>query len=81
MRKKLTGIVLSDKNKKTRIVVVERMVRHPRYKKNILVRKKFHCHDEKEISKSGDKVVIVETRPMSKLKRWAVLNVVGKVEE
>ncbi|MCD6412536.1 MAG: 30S ribosomal protein S17 [Elusimicrobia bacterium] len=80
MRKKLTGVVLSDKNRKTRIVVVDRLVRHHRYKKSVRVRRKFHCHDEKEISRAGDSVVIVETRPMSKLKRWAILQVIGKEE-
>lgn len=76
-RKRLQGTVVSEKMKKTRVVEVERLVRHPKYQKVLKKRNKFYAHDEKEISKLGDFVVIEETRPMSKLKRWRVVEVKG----
>jgi len=75
MRRKLTGIVLSDVDDKTRIVEVKRTFRHRKYNKVIKSARKFHCHDEKNISAKGDKVVLMESRPFSKLKRWVVLSV------
>ena len=74
-RKKLRGKVVSDKMKKTRVVEVERLVRHKLYQKAVKKRKKFYAHDDKEISKIGDMVIIEEARPVSKLKRWHVLEV------
>lgn len=71
------GIVVSDKAKKTVTVVVERTVKHPFYKKTIKKKKKFLAHDEYEKCKVGDIVKIVETRPLSKRKRWRVLEIVG----
>lgn len=74
-RKRLQGTVVSAKMKKTRVVEVERLVRHPKYQKVIKKRNKFYVHDEKEVSKINDLVIIEETRPMSKLKRWRVIEV------
>lgn len=74
-RKKLQGTVVSDKSKMTRVVEVERLVRHPLYQKVIKKRNKFYAHDAKEISKTGDIVIIEEARPMSKLKRWRIAEI------
>ncbi|MCD6423409.1 MAG: 30S ribosomal protein S17 [Elusimicrobia bacterium] len=81
MRKRLIGRVLQDKNPKTRIVEIMRFIMHPRYKKFLRRRRKFHCHDEKNISKAGDRVVIEEARPFSKLKRWKVVKVLNEGSE
>lgn len=71
------GVVTGNKMKKTVTVLVERQVRHPLYKKIIKRRKKFLVHDEYEKCKVGDVVKIVETRPLSKRKRWFVQEIVG----
>ena len=70
------GVVIGDKMKKTVTVLVERPVRHPLYKKIVKKRKKFLVHDEYEKCKVGDVVKIVETRPLSRRKRWRVLEIV-----
>lgn len=72
-----TGVVIGNKMKKTVTVLVERPVRHPFYKKIIKRRKKFLVHDEYEKCKVGDMVKIIETRPLSKRKKWRVLEIVG----
>lgn len=69
----LRGQVVSDKGDKTVVVVVERRVMHPVYKKFIRRRKKFHAHDAENKWKVGDTVEIRECRPVSKLKRWEVV--------
>jgi len=69
----LTGVVVSDKSEKTVIVRVERRVSHPIYKKTIRLSKKFAAHDEQKKFKIGDKVSIIESKPISKTKRWAVV--------
>lgn len=71
------GVVVGNKMKKTVTVLVERQVRHPLYKKIIKRRKKFLAHDEYEKCKIGDLVKIVETRPLSKRKRWRVQEILG----
>ena len=71
-QKEKNGVVIGNKMKKTVKVVVERQVRHPLYKKIIKKRKVYFAHDEYEKCKIGDAVKIVETRPMSKRKRWMV---------
>lgn len=71
-----TGLVIGNKMKKTVTVLVERPVRHPLYKKIIKKRKKFLVHDEYEKCKIGDMVRIVETRPISKRKRWRMQEIV-----
>ncbi len=71
------GVVVSKKMKKTVTVLVERQLRHPLYKKIIRRRKKFLAHDEYEKCKPGDVVRIVETRPISRRKRWRVSEILG----
>lgn len=70
VRKTRVGVVVSDKMNKTITVEVERRVPHPRFKKIVRMTSKFYAHDEQEQAKIGDKVLISETRPISKLKRW-----------
>ena len=77
-KKILVGTVTSDKMDKTRVVIVERLVRHRLYEKVFKKRKKFYFHDEKNQSHIGDKVKIVETRPLSKLKRWRLLEITSQ---
>jgi len=80
MRKRVIGKVISDKMQKTRVVVSERLVKHPKYKKYYKHRTKYYVHDEREESKIGDTVLIEETRPLSKLKRWRLVKVLSKKE-
>ena len=77
-RKIREGIVVSDKMTKTVVVLVERHVRHPLYQKSIASSKKFKVHDEEESCSVGDRVEIMETRPISADKRWVVMKVIGK---
>ena len=77
-RRERTGVVLSDRMQKTVLVLVERTVRHARYKKRVKMRAKYKAHDEGNVCRVGDRVVIVETRPLSRDKRWAVRSVVGR---
>lgn len=72
--RKLTGVVVSDKMAKTRVVAVSRMKRHPKYLKYYKVTMRFKAHDEGNIYRTGDTVVIEETRPMSKDKRWRIVS-------
>ena len=74
----MTGTVVSDKMEKTVVVQVERLVKHPLYKKYIRKRSKFAAHDEKNICRSGDKVLIAESSPLSKTKKWRVTEIVEK---
>lgn len=69
----LQGIVVSDKQKKTLVVKVERRFTHPLLKKTVRISKKFYAHDEDQQFKIGDSVFIEETKPISKLKRWRVI--------
>jgi small subunit ribosomal protein S17 len=69
----LEGVVVSDKNDKTIVVKVERRLTHPVLKKTVRMTKKFHAHDEKNDAKIGDVVRIEETRPLSKQKRWLLV--------
>ncbi len=71
---KLTGKVVSDKMPKTVVVAVTRTKRHPLYKKYYKITKRYKAHDEKNEYKVGDKVIIQETRPLSRDKRWRVIN-------
>jgi small subunit ribosomal protein S17 len=77
-RKTMTGTVVSDKMSKTRSVDVVRRTKHPFYEKVITKRSRFYFHDENNESKSGDTVEIMETRPLSKLKRWRLVRIVQK---
>ncbi len=72
-RRRLQGIVVSDKMHKTRVVAVSRFKKHPRYKKYYKVTKRFKAHDEKNEYKVGDRIIIEEIRPMSKEKRWKII--------
>jgi small subunit ribosomal protein S17 len=77
-RKTEIGVVASDKMNKTRRVVVERLVPHPKYGKMMRRRTVCHTHDEANESHKGDTVEIMETRPLSKLKRWRLVRIVRK---
>ena len=77
-KKTQVGKVVSDKMDKTVTVLVERLTMHSRYKKYVRKRAKFKAHDEKNQCGVGDKVVIVESRPLSKDKRWRVREVIEK---
>ena len=76
-KKRLEGIVVSDKGNKSITVVVERKYQHPYLQKVIKTKKKYHVHDEKNSYKTGDKVSIIETRPISKTKKFKVLEAKG----
>jgi len=74
------GLVVSDKMDKTVVVAVETRRIHPLYKKAIRVTKKYKAHDENNACKIGDTVKIIETRPLSKEKRWRVIEIMSKKE-
>ncbi len=80
LRKTRVGVVVSDKMDKTIVVAVERKVKHPLYKKYILRTKKLKVHDENNECGIGDKVEVVETRPISKDKNWRLLNIIEKAK-
>ena len=80
LRKTRTGVVSSNKMDKTITVKVERKVKHPIYGKFVKKTTGFHAHDEKNECSIGDLVRIMETRPMSKLKRWRLVEVIEKVK-
>ena len=77
-RKRVIGVVSSDKMDKTRVVAVTELRKHPLYGKYVKSTLKFHVHDEKNEAKAGDKVLIVETRPLSKTKRWRLMKVLER---
>ena len=78
LRKTAVGVVTSEKMNKTRRVEVERLVKHPDYGKYVRRRTVCHAHDENNQSHVGDKVEIMETRPISKTKRWRLVQVLSK---
>lgn len=78
MRRTLTGTVISDRMEKSIIVQVKRKVKHPLYKKYVVQRKKYKAHDERNECSMGDMVLIRESRPLSKEKRWRVSQVLKK---
>ena len=80
MAKSITGVVSSSKADKTIVVTVRERKTHPLYRKQYTVTKKFMAHDEKNVAKTGDKVVIVETRPISKRKSFVLASVLEKAE-
>jgi small subunit ribosomal protein S17 len=80
LRKTRTGVVTSNKMAKTITVAVERKVKHPIYGKFVKKTTKFHAHDEKNECTIGDTVRIMETRPLSKTKRWRLVEVVEKAK-
>jgi small subunit ribosomal protein S17 len=77
-RRRLIGRVQSDKMDKTVVVEVVRFKRDPMYKKYVRVRKRYHAHDEKNEYKTGDRVEIIEHRPISRQKRWAVVRLLDR---
>jgi small subunit ribosomal protein S17 len=79
-RKVRTGLVVSNKNSKTVVVLVERTFQHPVVKKFIRRHKKYYAHDEKNVCNVGDVVRIVECRPLSKMKRWRLTEVVTRAK-
>ena len=80
LRKTRTGIVVSDKMDKTVVVAIEDNVRHPLYKKIIKRTVKLKAHDENNECGTGDRVLVMETRPLSKDKRWRVTNIIEKAK-
>ena len=80
LRKTRIGIVTSNKMTKTITVAVERIVKHPIYGKFVKKTTKFHAHDDKNEASIGDLVRIMETRPLSKTKRWRLVEIVEKVK-
>lgn len=78
IKRQLIGTVVSDKMDKTAVVQVERLVKHPLYKKYIRRRNKFAAHDKENSCNIGDRVMITESKPISKLKRWRVTEIIEK---
>ena len=78
IKRTLIGRVVSDKMEKTVTVLVERKVKHPMYGKVMVRSKKYHAHNDGDSAKAGDLVEIVETRPVSRTKSWAVSNILQK---
>ena len=79
-RKTLTGVVMSDVNDKTVVIKVERRFPHPKYGKMVRKSKRFMAHDEENSCSTGDTVRIIESRPLSKLKRWRVSEIIEKAK-
>lgn len=77
-KRKIVGVVVSDKMQKTRVVEVSRLKQHPKYLKYYHTSTRFKAHDERNEYKVGDKVTIEESRPLSREKRWRI---VGKIEK
>lgn len=75
IRKERVGVVVSDKMNKTIVVRVERRVPHPQFRKIVRISNKFYAHDESGQAKPGDRVLIRETKPLSRLKRWELVEV------
>lgn len=76
LKRQLKGVVVSNKMQKTVVIEVEKIKKHPKYKRRYKIHKRYKAHDEKGESKVGDVVIIEECRPVSKEKRWKVI---GKV--
>ena len=80
LRKTRTGKVVSDKMNKTIVVAIEDNIKHPKYGKIIKRTTKIHVHDEKNECGVGDKVLVMETRPLSATKRWRLVNIIEKAK-
>ena len=78
-RKTREGVVVSDAMQKTRVVRIERVYRHPKYQRVIRMSKRLKAHDEGNESKVGDRVLIAETRPLSRDKRWRIRKILSRV--
>jgi small subunit ribosomal protein S17 len=81
IRKKLVGTVVSDRMDKTVLVLVERLTRHKTYKKFVRRHSKYMAHDPRNLCQVGDRVRIIESRPISKRKRWQLIDIVEKVNK
>jgi small subunit ribosomal protein S17 len=80
LRKERIGVITSDKMDKTVVVSVQRRVKHPKYGKFVKFTKKFHAHDDSNDCHTGDTVRIMETRPLSKTKKWRVVEVIERAK-
>ena len=80
IQKTKVGTVVSDRMEKTRVVVVQRLVKHPLYQKYIRKRTRYKVHDEKNACHRGDRVLIIETRPLSRGKRWRVKEILERAQ-
>ena len=80
LRRTITGVVTSNKMDKSITIAGERKIMHTKYGKFLKKTKKYHAHDEANDAKVGDKVIIMETRPLSKLKRWRLVDVVERAK-
>ena len=80
-RKTREGVVVSDAMQKTRVVRIERVFRHPRYQRVMRISKKLKAHDEANESHVGDRVLIEETRPLSKEKRWRIRSILTRAAQ
>ena len=80
LRKERIGVVVSNKMENTIVVAVARKVKHPIYGKFVNKTKKYHAHDEKNECEIGDTVRLMETRPLSKTKRWRLVEIIEKVK-
>ena len=78
LRKTRNGAVVSDRQDKTIVVRVDRRAAHPRYHKVMTLSKKYYVHDENNEARTGDRVEIMETRPLSKLKRWRLISILQR---
>jgi len=76
----MQGVVVSNSMNKTVVVMTERLVKHPKFQKFIRRRKKYHAHDENNTCGVGDRVLIAESRPLSRMKRWRVRTIVEKAK-
>lgn len=76
----ITGVVVSDKMEKTVVVRTERLVKHQVFKKYIRIHEKYKAHDERNECKAGDRVLIIESRPISRDKRWRVREILEKAK-
>jgi len=77
-KRQMVGTVVSNKMDKTAVILVERLVQHPLYKKYVRRRSRFSAHDEGNACNIGDKVIISESRPLSRMKRWRVSEILEK---
>ena len=75
-RRKIVGVVVKDKMDKSVVIEVEKFLKHPRYHKYLKTKKRYKAHDEGNVCRVGDKVLLVETRPLSKDKRWLVKEII-----
>ena len=78
-RRSREGVVVSDAMQKTRVVRIERVYRHPKYQRVVRMSRRLKAHDEANESRVGDRVLIEETRPLSKEKRWRIRKILGRV--